>query len=91
MSLRYVWMNEALKPMKAVCAFDHLTIIEGYVRELSTGLLYHDACCHSSRRWCAMRKLLSSMIRFCIELRGAAAPNEGAHLPCLHPAKCRGV
>jgi hypothetical protein len=45
MPLRYVWVNEALKPMKAFCAFDHISLVEGYVRELSTGLLYHDACC----------------------------------------------
>ena len=43
--MRYVWVNEQVKPMKAFCAFDHIAIVEGYVRELSTGLVYHDACC----------------------------------------------
>ena len=37
MPLRYVWVNEALKPMKAFCAFDHISLVEGYVRELSNG------------------------------------------------------
>ena len=45
MPLRYVWVNEPLKPRIAFCAFDHIWIVEGYVRELETGLLYHDACC----------------------------------------------
>jgi hypothetical protein len=45
MPLRYIWVNEPLKPMMTFCAFDHISIVEGYVRELSTGLVYHDACC----------------------------------------------
>ena len=45
MPFRYVLVNEALKPMKAFCAFDNISIVQGYLRELSTGLLYHDACC----------------------------------------------
>jgi hypothetical protein len=45
MPLRYVWVNEALKPMAAFCAFDQISIVEGYVRELATGLIYHDFCC----------------------------------------------
>jgi hypothetical protein len=43
--MRYVWVNERLKPMSAFCAFDHIELVQGYVRELATGLLYHDACC----------------------------------------------
>jgi|GEM_PF-4047887 len=43
--MRYVWVNERLKPMTAFCAYDRIALVEGYVRELSTGLLYHDACC----------------------------------------------
>jgi hypothetical protein len=43
--MRYVWVNERLKPMTAFCAYDNIALVEGYVRELSTGLLYHDACC----------------------------------------------
>jgi len=38
-------VNERLKPMTAFCAYDRIALVEGYVRELSTGLLYHDACC----------------------------------------------
>lgn len=43
--MRYVWVNERLKPMTAFCAYDYVVLVEGYVRDLSTGLLYHDACC----------------------------------------------
>jgi hypothetical protein len=43
--VRYVWVNESARHLNAVCAFDKIAICEGYVRELSTGLLYHDACC----------------------------------------------
>ncbi len=45
MPLRFVWVNEPLKRMSAFCAFDQISIVEGYVRDLSSGLLYHDACC----------------------------------------------
>ena len=45
MPMRYVWVNDALKPMTGFCAFDQLSLVEGYVRDLSTGLLYHDFCC----------------------------------------------
>jgi hypothetical protein len=43
--MRYVWVNEKLQPMKAFCTFDHLSLVEGYIREFQTGRLYHDACC----------------------------------------------
>jgi hypothetical protein len=45
MPLRFVWVNEPLKRMAALCAYDQICLVEGYVRELSTGLLYHDVCC----------------------------------------------
>lgn len=45
MPLRYVWVNEKLNPMEAFCAYDHMQLRDGYVRELSTKLLYHDALC----------------------------------------------
>jgi hypothetical protein len=45
MSMRFVWVNDKLKPMKAFCAFDHAELRDGYIRELATGLLYHGAHC----------------------------------------------
>jgi hypothetical protein len=45
MPLRYVWVNEKLNPMVAFCAYDHVQLREGYVREFSTKLLYHDNLC----------------------------------------------
>jgi hypothetical protein len=45
MPLQFVWVNEPVKRMTAFCAFDHISRVEGYLRELSTGLVYHDVCC----------------------------------------------
>jgi hypothetical protein len=45
MPLRFVWVNQKLKPMEAFCAFDHVQIMDGYVRNLATEALYHDAYC----------------------------------------------
>lgn len=45
MAIRYIVVNEKLKPMKAFCAYDHVQLKEGYLHELSTGLLYHDVYC----------------------------------------------
>jgi hypothetical protein len=42
--MRYVWVNERVKPMTAFCAYDHIALVDGYVRELSTGFLCQ-ACC----------------------------------------------
>jgi hypothetical protein len=45
MPLRYVWVNERIEPMRAFCAYDHVELCHGYVRDLATGVLYHDRCC----------------------------------------------
>jgi len=45
MPMLYVWVNERVEPIKAFCAYDQIELCQGYVRELSTGLLYHDRCC----------------------------------------------
>jgi len=31
--------------MKAFCAYDHVELCHGYIREIVTGLVYHDRCC----------------------------------------------
>jgi hypothetical protein len=49
--MRYVWVNESVRHANLVCAFDNIIICEGYVRELSTGLMYHDACCLDFHRF----------------------------------------
>lgn len=43
--MQYIWVNEPVSSGEAACAFDNIPICEGYVRELSTGLVYHDVCC----------------------------------------------
>jgi hypothetical protein len=45
MPMRFVWVNDKLKPMRAFCAFDHVELCDGYIRELATGLLYHGPHC----------------------------------------------
>ena len=45
MPMRFVWMNERVEPMKAFCSYDHVELCQGYIRELATGLIYHDRCC----------------------------------------------
>ena len=63
MPMRYVWVNARVEPMKAFCAFDHVALCQGYVRELSTGLIYHDRCClelHSLEREEAVRHAKAS-------------------------------
>jgi hypothetical protein len=42
--MRFVWVNERVDPMKAFCAFDYIAICQGYIREVATGLVYHDRC-----------------------------------------------
>lgn len=55
MGFRYVWVNEKLEPMTAFCAHDHVQIREGYLREISTGLLYHNAYCLAQHTFFATR------------------------------------
>lgn len=43
--MRFVWVNERVEPMTAFCAYDHVAVCQGYIRELATGLVYHDHCC----------------------------------------------
>jgi hypothetical protein len=43
--MRYGWVNERVTPMRAFCTYDHVELCHGYIRELTTGLVYHDACC----------------------------------------------
>jgi hypothetical protein len=45
MPMRLVWVNECVEPRKAFCAYDHVELCHGYIRELATGLVYHDRCC----------------------------------------------
>lgn len=45
MPMRFVRVNTRVEPMRAFCAYDHVELCHGYIRELATGVLYHDRCC----------------------------------------------
>ena len=63
--MRYVWVNESARHLNAVCAFDKITICEGYVRELSTGLLYHDACCFEFHKMVCEEMMRETFVSAC--------------------------
>jgi len=63
--VRYVWVNESARHLNAVCAFDKITICEGYVRELSTGLLYHDACCFEFHKMVCEEMMRDTFVAAC--------------------------
>lgn len=43
--MKYIVCDTKLKPMKHFCAYDHVEIVEGYTRDLETGVLYHNPFC----------------------------------------------
>ena len=63
--MRYVWVNASVRHAKPVCAFDNIVICEGYVRELSTGLLYHDACCLEFHKLVCEEAMRDEFVRSC--------------------------
>jgi hypothetical protein len=64
-AVRYVWVNESARHLNAVCAFDKIALCEGYVRELSTGLLYHDACCFEFHKLICEEMMRETFVKTC--------------------------
>lgn len=55
--MQYVVCDTKLRPMSHFCAHDHVEILEGYTRDLETGVLYHNPWCLQQHKFACTEAL----------------------------------